>query len=355
MLSGDAKDAVSLSDISGQMDEYVSIMSDPELEWTTNTLQAIDAVKQRINVRFHAIYIQCMAKMSKTSLNPVSINEMIRMNANERRKGHAEPQWEQITNCFIEFLSLTTRKFEELAEQHSEHQTAETAQDTINKLVLSYKLNKHQLDELEAVLEKEREYRSGIKKDMSFNIGKLENDIAALKEQYEGEEKALADHELDTKKQQSESHERTVKELNTDIEKTNAQLIAKKAANAEQEIEVKKRVKRMDNEIEEIRNKYDADMISISVESEKLLKLHESETNRLNEPEIKIRKLKEMREAHEKLLQEQREREEQLRVMCEEAATRIQKIWRGYSCRKNLSSKKKKGEGKGKGKKKKNN
>merc|ERR1712129_325927 len=90
-------------------------------------------------------------------------------------------------------------------------------------------------------------------------------------------------------------------------------------------------VKRLEMEIDEIKNKYNMDMISISAESNKLVKLNASETNRLSELQVEIDKLNAIREEHEELLKAQRAKEEELKQICEKAATKIQKIWRGHS------------------------
>merc|ERR1712154_262091 len=182
-------------------------------------------------------------------------------------------------------------------------------------------------------------YRDNIRKDMTFNINKLRNDINILKNQYEEEEKALNDHEINTKKQQTDDHGKNVKDLNIEIEKTTAKLMETKAVNFDLKLEIKKKVKRIENEIEEIKNKYNADMINISIESEKLLKLNESETKRLHELQAKIEEFEKIREEHESFLESQRAKDAELKQICERAAINIQKIWRGHSVRKGLKKK----------------
>lgn len=348
LLGKDDGDQQSIRDIATLMGEYLSILSNPDLEWSTDTIQQLDSVKQSINIQFHSIYIQCMTKMSKTSLSPLSINELIHLNQSDDLALSERLRWEVIADAFIQYLTLSTAKFETLADQHRISDTAETAQDAINKLIQKYKMKKHEFDDLDQILERDREYRDNIKKDMTFNITKLEHDIDALKSQYDAEEKALRDHEVNTKKEQTENHEKMVKELNVEIDKTTSKLTEIKAMNVDLELEIKKKVKRLDNEIEDIRCKYDSDMISISEETEKLETLHEAEKKRLSELQVKIRKLKEEREEHEKLLREQKAKEEELRQMCEAAATKIQKVWRGYSTRKTLKKNKEKKKDKGK-------
>ena len=343
MLFGERDaDQQSIHSMTTSMEEYLSILSDPDLEWTTDTIQMLDSVKQSINVQFHSIYIQCMAKMSRTSLDHVALNEMIHLNRSDDFDPLDRPQWELIADAFIQYLTLCTAKFDALADQHRVSHSAETAQDAINKLVQKYKMKRHEFDDLDQVLERDREYRDNIKKDMTFNINKLEHDIQALAAQHEKEEKALRDHEVDTNKEQTESHDEIVKELGIEFDKTTVKMGEIKARNVDSELDLKKKVKRLENEIEDIRGKYDGDMISISEETQKLEALHEAETKRFSELQVQIRKLKEQREEHEKLLLEQKQKEEELREMCVAAATRIQKIWRGYSTRRTIKKSKEK-------------
>eukprot|EP01083_Nonionella_stella_P150536 479711_1 len=324
----------SVQQINDLMNEHLSILSDPDLEWTANTITLLDSVKENINRQFHQTYIESMKQINKTSL---TIHEIITLNKenDDGRNG----KWENIANSFIKYLKLAKNTFQDLSQQHKSKKTAETAQETIHRLVQKYKKNKLQFDDLESILNKDREYRQNIRNDMTFNINKLQNDINSLQTQYDKEEKALSEHEIHTNKYQTENHDKTVKHRNSEIEKTTAKLAQTKAANFDLEVEIKKKVKRLENEIDEIKNKYNTDMISISQESEKLTKLNESETNRLNELQIKINELKKEREEHEKELQEQRDKEEKLKQMCEDAAICIQKIWKGFKTRKSIKNK----------------
>ena len=341
------------------MEEYLSILSDPDLEWTPSTITSLDSIKQALNVHFHQIHIECMRRVNKSSLN---IEEIIGLNQDSKAAASADREstlniknikekCEKVSNAFIQYLTLSSKSFRELSEQFATSKTAETAQDTIDKLLSEYRQKKRAFDELEAVLELERAEREQTRKDMAFNLDKLQNDFDCLSRQYESEEKALNDYESNTTKEQSESHQQMMAHLSSEIEKTTAELVKAKENNGEMELEIKKKVKRMECEIEEIRSRYNADMISISEESDKLQKLNASETDRLHEMQAKIAKLNTIREEHELLLQEQREKEEELKQICERAAIRIQKLWRGHSVRR---GNKKKTEKKKKDKKKKN-
>ena len=354
LLGDQTKSLTNLEMISSMnefMDEYWSILSNPDLEWTTNTASLLDETKQNTIMQFHKIYIECMKNNNKTSLN---INEIISLNRDnatnnknedKNTKNHNE-KWESITNSFIKYLNLSTNTFNELSKQFNASNKAETAKETINKLISEYKTNKHEFDEIESVLNKDREYRANVRNDMSFNINKLQNDIDILRNQYETQEKELSEHEENTTKSQITNHDKHVKNLNSDIEKTTSKLIEVKAMNHNLELDIKKKVKRIEHEIEEIKAKYNKDMIEISKESDKLLKLNQAETGALNELEIKIKELEKERAAHEKLMEEQKQKEAALKRMCEDAAIKIQKLWRGHKVRKSMKKDKKKDKGK---------
>ena len=116
-------------------------------------------------------------------------------------------------------MKLSTNTFNELSKQFVTTKKTETATETINKLIQEYKTDKHQFEELESILYKEREYRENVKNDMTFNINKLQNDIDILKNQYETQEKELNEHEKTTTNNQNLNHEKIVKDLNSEFKK----------------------------------------------------------------------------------------------------------------------------------------
>jgi len=343
----------SMQTMNALMEDYLATLSDPDLEFTAHTIASLDGIKSTLNIHFHQIYTESMKKISKTSLN---VQEIIGLNQEQESKNdlnikNIKENWEKVCNSFLEYLTLSTNSFTELSEQYNTTKTAETAQDCIDRLLSEYEHQKQDFDAFEIVLKRERDHRASVRADMSFNINKLQNDFDCISQKYDEVEKGLNDLTINTTKQQTETHEQNITLLNSQIEKAMAELVKVKESNCELELEIKKKVKRLEMEIDEIKNKYNMDMISISVESNKLVKLNASETNRLSELQVKIDKLNAIREEHEKLLKEQRAKEEELKQICEKAATKIQKIWRGHSVRK---ANKKKKKDKKKDKKKKN-
>ena len=88
--------------------------------------------------------------------------------------------------------------------------------------------------------------------------------------------------------------------------------------NHDLELDIKKKVKRLEHDIDEIKTKYNKDMIDISIESDKLLQLNQAETERLNELEIKIKEL----EKEELLMKNywRNKKRSGIKRLCEEAA-----------------------------------
>ncbi|MGH0183818.1 UNVERIFIED_CONTAM: hypothetical protein FKN15_012675 [Acipenser sinensis] len=113
---------------------------------------------------------------------------------------------------------------------------------------------------------------------------------------------------------------------------------------------------KVETEIENWIQKYDADMGEKQVELEQLHAVYTEEQGELKELEEHFAVLDQeysqiMEERH--LAREKKEQEERELVLMIRAATRIQALWKGYKVRKMMKSKKgKKGKGKkGKGKK----
>eukprot|EP01084_Bolivina_argentea_P102289 183256_1 len=147
-----------IKEMSNLMEEYISILSDPELEFTSNTITLLDSVKQNINIQFHEINVEALKTINQTSLNIHEIINLNKENMNTTTNNNTnEEQWENIANSFVEYLEISTNTFKELSEKHKLTKTAETAKDTINKLIQEYKINKHKYDELELILYKDRD------------------------------------------------------------------------------------------------------------------------------------------------------------------------------------------------------
>ncbi|RXM98193.1 IQ domain-containing protein D [Acipenser ruthenus] len=165
-------------------------------------------------------------------------------------------------------------------------------------------------------------------------------------------------HESD-KQLQSDQKASEVKcgKLQQEITQLRSQLNNLITENCESELALRKRKYKVETEIENWIQKYDADMGEKQVELEQLHAVYTEEQGELKELEEHFAVLdQEYSQIMEerRLAREKKEQEERELVLMIRAATLIQALWKGYKVRKMMKSKKKgkKGKGKkGKGKK----
>ncbi|KAK1156643.1 dynein regulatory complex protein 10 isoform X1 [Acipenser oxyrinchus oxyrinchus] len=145
--------------------------------------------------------------------------------------------------------------------------------------------------------------------------------------------------------------------LQQEITQLRSQLNNLITENCESELALRKRKYKVETEIENWIQKYDADMGEKQVELEQLHAVYTEEQGELKELEEHFAVLDQeysqiMEERH--LAQVKKEQEERELILMIRVTTRIQALWKGYKVRKMMKSKKKgkKGKGKkGKGKK----
>ena len=137
-----------------------------------------------------------------------------------------------------------------------------------------------------------------------------------------------------------------------EIAQLKAQLITITAEHREGENALRKRKYKIETEVENWIQKFDADMSEKQEEYDAVDAVYMEEKRQLNELEERFRKLEEEYNAimeERRLEAEKKEAAEREIAAMVRAAITIQSFWRAYKCRRALKSKKKKG---GKGKKK---
>ncbi|XP_067264324.1 dynein regulatory complex protein 10 [Chanodichthys erythropterus] len=193
-------------------------------------------------------------------------------------------------------------------------------------------------------------------------ISMLNNVVHQLKRSLHQMENGLEEFVVRTQQdaeKQSQSDKKTSEgkraRLQQEANQLRAQLNNVIAANRERELELRKKKYKEETEIENLIQKYDAEMGEKQAELEEMTRMHEKDKTELKELEELFavmdleysQIMEERREAQEKREQQEKERE-----MQSQAATIIQAHWRGFCVRKakKASAKPKKGK-KGKGKK----
>ncbi|XP_035691093.1 dynein regulatory complex protein 10-like [Branchiostoma floridae] len=223
--------------------------------------------------------------------------------------------------------------------------------DYVDSITIRDRKNAEIIEKLEAELQEAEDERD-------MEISKRNDHIRKLKNQLHTIEKFSEEHIRRTKMDADKEEQADMRnsdskkgKLQQEINQLKQQLANLTAEHRESELALRKRKFKIETEVENWIQKYDADMGDRQTEYEEVDAVYTEEKAQLNELEEKFKTLEaeytkimeEKRIAAEKKEQEERELEMAIR-----AATVVQAFWRSYKVRKMLKQKTK---GKGKGKK----
>jgi len=218
-----------------------------------------------------------------------------------------------------------------------------------NKLAKKTTLQKQLRDEQET-LEQQCETREFNSTQIAGKTAKLKKDVKSLKSRLEVQLKILKQKEKKFS-DLDQSHSKRIADLDKKKEDLSKAFASLKEQHEVQESEVRKKLKRSKNELNELSTECSTEMIQLSQEMFDAIELEKRTLEEMNELKKKVDPLTEARDKieaeEEKLRKEKEMKDKQLSI----AATQVQAQFRGWRTRKNLKAKKGKGK-KGKGKKK---
>ncbi|XP_068127593.1 dynein regulatory complex protein 10 [Hyperolius riggenbachi] len=225
----------------------------------------------------------------------------------------------------------------------------------------------HYLQELTLRDHKNREALSALEEELNAAILDRDNEIAKKNEiirqlkislhQLEKASETQVRRTMQEAENQQKSDRRASEgkcaKFQQDLQQLRTQLNGAIAENREIELSLRKKKYKVETEIENWIQKYDADMGDKQTELEELEAVYEEEKAQLAELKEKLAVLEveyvQIMEER-RLAQLRKEAEEEELARKNHAATIIQAHWKGYQVRKTMKSKKKKKKGKGKGK-----
>ncbi|XP_002732097.1 dynein regulatory complex protein 10-like [Saccoglossus kowalevskii] len=325
------RSSAGLSGRSSAASDAPSETVDPEAE--AEKARNIEILKQHIG-------FACKNILRLFSSNPAAVNAV-----------RAERQARDIeSNAVIGYLNeLREIIFEKLLTTPHEETKKD---DYLKEITVREKKNSEVIKKLEGELESANDEKDEEISKRNDVIRRLKADLHQIEkfsEEHIRRTKSEADKQQQADLRNSEGKQQR---LQTDLSGLRTQLANMIAEHRETELTLRKRKYKVETEVENWIQKYDADMGERQDEYEEVDAVYTEEKAQLNELEERFKTLEEEYKTiveERRIAQEKKEREERELQMMIKAATVIQSFWRSFRCRKQLKGKKKKGK-KGKGK-----
>ncbi|TYZ61164.1 hypothetical protein PybrP1_012380 [[Pythium] brassicae (nom. inval.)] len=316
--------------------------------WEQLFLQALDAMDSRQDDIGDQVRLTTRTLCRDLRENPVGVEILYHHGTASHDRSE---DMQMLVKALSELTDLTHSQLEK---------TIEDAKSKKELMNIAEARMKQAEDERVAIREKLSELRRTKEEELALldsQVQKLRNELHSINQSAAHELNMI---EAELKEAQSKAHETHTQEMKLLLDKAAAlQAIAAKMAQEHQEEEDMLRKKKCKTaaEVASVVEKYDAEMLAMENEASSLssaFKREQEQCLELHEHFIKIDEEQSRIDAEEKVLEEIRAREREKQQFVFDAATRIQKVYRGVLARREFAkmvAKTKKGKKGGAGKK----
>jgi len=248
-------------------------------------------------------------------------------------RSRAVGSWTKIVDSISSYLKLS--------EQRLLSQQIETIKSQLSQLQKNEENSFRERDRLQKILHEEQTTRSQQKQEDTSKTSLLTRELNKLRDLIETNESEREKSCVETRKELEKQHDEKLKKFQAERENILKQIEISNSQNLETETEYRKKLKRIELELDEVRDGFNLEMIDLKKKVDNMGAMEKKENEEKEKVLAKLKVLVEEREAFEAAEAEKEKLAKKLEMQRQLSATQIQATFRGWKARKNVKSKKK--------------